>query len=88
MLTCETLITALVVSREPGHELLCLRFITSIDLGQEVVGVVTTQCGRESSLMKDLNATSFPRAVRETQVACVALRMFHCSVHSDASEND
>ena len=78
MLTCEPLIAVLVVSREPSHELLCLSFITSFDLGQEIVGVVTAQGRRESSLMKDLNAPTLPGAVRESQITCVSIRMLHC----------
>jgi hypothetical protein len=69
MLTRQPFISVLVVACHPGHELLCIVFRSGCDLGQEVLGFMTSQCRGEAAVMKDLHVLVLPGPVLESKIA-------------------
>lgn len=68
MLACETLIAALVVARDPGHELLRVRFVTGLDLSEKVYGNAGPERRRHTSKVQDLHFPILSYSIGEAKV--------------------
>lgn len=62
-------VTALVVSSEPRHELLCVSVIAVISLGKKVVRPATTKCCCKPAVMVNMNVTVLADVIGEAQIA-------------------
>jgi hypothetical protein len=85
MLTCEPLIAAPVVACDSCHELLGPVFISTLDFGQKINSIVTTEGGRDSSMMQDLHLPALPGTAGETQVTRAGSEVLHAGVHGRCS---
>lgn len=68
MLACETLVATLVVARDAGHELLRVRLVTGLDLGEKVYGIAGPECGGHTSEVQDLHVPVLSGSTGETKV--------------------
>jgi hypothetical protein len=69
MITRGALVAMLVVSCEPGHQLLTICALTFCNFSNELKRIGASQCGRKKPVLQHFHITILSFAIRKPQVA-------------------